>query len=64
MDFKWKKLIFALIDQEGYIRCRSDDFGNPLIYYKGAIDFKQGVDSSGENEEISILKEDILKLLK
>ena len=31
---------FALIDQQGYIRCRSDDFGNPLIYYKGAIDFK------------------------
>ena len=55
---------FALIDQEGYIRCRSDDFGNPLIYYKGAIDFKQVVDSSGEKEEISILKEDILKLLK
>jgi protein SCO1/2 len=55
---------FALIDQEGYIRCRSDDFGNPLIYYKGAIDFKQGLDSSGEKEEISILKEDILKLLK
>ena len=64
---------FALIDQQGYIRCRSDDFGNPLIYYKGAIDFKKGVDSSGEmeetnsdgeKEEISILKEDILKLLK
>jgi protein SCO1/2 len=55
---------FALIDQEGYIRCRSDDFGNPLIYYKGSIDFKQEVDSSGEKEEISILKEDILKLLK
>jgi protein SCO1/2 len=55
---------FALIDQEGYIRSRADDFGNPLIYYKGAIDFKQDVDSSGEKEEISILKEDILKLLK
>jgi len=55
---------FALIDQEGYIRCRSDKFGNPLIYYKGAIDFKKGVDISGEMEEISILKEDILKLLK
>jgi len=55
---------FALIDQEGYIRCRSDKFGNPLIYYKGAIDFKNELDSSGEKEEISILKEDILKLLK
>ena len=55
---------FALIDKEGYIRCRSDKFGNPLIYYKGAIDFKEKVDSDGEAEEISILKEDILKLLK
>jgi len=55
---------FALIDKEGYIRSRSDKFGNPLIYYKGAIDFKEKVDSSGEKEEISILKEDILKLLK
>jgi protein SCO1/2 len=55
---------FALIDQEGYIRCRSDDFGNPLIYYKGAIDFKEKTNSDGEKEEISILKEDILKLLK
>jgi len=55
---------FALIDQEGYIRCRSDDFGNPLIYYKGAIDFKDKTNSDGEKEEISILKEDILKLLK
>jgi protein SCO1/2 len=55
---------FALIDKEGYIRCRSDKFGNQLIYYKGAIDFKEKVDSDGEAEEISILKEDILKLLK
>ena len=55
---------FALIDQQGYIRCRSDDFGNPLIYYKGAINFNEKTNSDGEKEEISILKEDILKLLK
>jgi protein SCO1/2 len=55
---------FALIDKEGYIRCRSDKSGNPLIYYKGFIDFNEKVDSDGEIEQISILKEDILKLLK
>ena len=28
---------FALIDKEGYIRSRTDAFGNPKIYYKGII---------------------------
>ena len=27
--------LFALIDKEGYIRCRNDDFGNPILYYDG-----------------------------
>ncbi len=54
---------FAIIDKEGYIRSRVDQFGNPKIYYKGSVDFDEKLDSNGEAEEITILKEDILKLL-
>ena len=54
---------FAIIDNEGYIRSRVDQFGNPKIYYKGSVDFEEKLDSNGESEEITILKEDILKLL-
>ena len=54
---------FALIDRQGYIRSRTDDFGNPKIYYKGVISQKEQINDEGESEEISALKEDILKLL-
>ena len=54
---------FAIIDKDGYIRSRVDQFGNPKIYYKGSVDFDEKLDSNGEAEEITILKEDILKLL-
>jgi protein SCO1/2 len=27
--------LFALIDKNGNIRCRYDDFGNPILYYDG-----------------------------
>ena len=43
---------FALIDQEGKIRSRIDENGNPLIYYDGL-----------EDKGIQMLKEDIKKLL-
>jgi protein SCO1/2 len=26
-----------LIDKNGNIRCRKDDFGNPILYYDGLI---------------------------
>ena len=55
---------FALIDKEGYIRSRTDDFGNPKIYYKGVISEIEQINDEGELEEISALKEDILKLLE
>lgn len=38
---------FALIDKEGFIRSRQDDFGNPIVYYMGIDqegDIDQGVD--------------------
>lgn len=55
--------LFALVDKEGYLRSRTDRFGNPIIYYRGTITEKQGVNDEGEAQQITILKEDIKKLL-
>tara|TARA_R110000868_G_scaffold141147_10_gene357395 strand:- start:15158 stop:15916 length:759 start_codon:yes stop_codon:yes gene_type:complete len=55
---------FALIDKNGFIRSRKDDFGNPIIYYRGITSEEEKVDDDGAPEEISALKEDIKKLLK
>lgn len=54
---------FALIDKNGYIRSRKDEFGNPIIYYRGITSEEEQVNDDGEKEQISILKEDIKKLL-
>lgn len=56
--------LFALIDKNGYIRSRVDKFGNPIVYYRGAITPEQVTNDHGETEQISILKEDIKKLLE
>jgi protein SCO1/2 len=55
---------FALIDKNGFMRSRKDNFGNPKIFYKGIISEEEKQDDDGETEEISILKVDIAKLLK
>ncbi len=49
---------FALVDQKGYIRSRTDSAGNPIVYYLG-ID-EEDVDQQG----IEMLLEDIPKLLE
>lgn len=46
--------LFALIDKNGNIRCRKDDFGNPILYYDG-LD-KVGVRNI--QQDISILLEE------
>ncbi len=43
---------FALVDKNGMIRSRKDEFGNPIIYYSGL-----------EKEDLRFLMEDIKKLL-
>lgn len=53
---------FALIDKNGFIRCRVVN-GNPLIYYNGITSESEKTDEDGKAEEISALKEDIKKLL-
>lgn len=45
--------LFALIDKNGKIRCRKDDYGNPIMYY-------DGLEAAG----IKALKEDIKILLE
>lgn len=55
---------FALIDKNGFMRSRKDNFGNPKIFYKGIVSEEEQQDEDGETQEISILKEDIAKLLK
>ena len=46
--------LFALIDKNGNIRCRNDDFGNPILYYDG-LD-KKGVRNIQQDINI-LLKE-------
>lgn len=45
--------LFALIDKKGNIRCRKDNFGNPILYYDGI-----------EIEGIKAIQQDIAILLK
>ncbi|WP_397364751.1 SCO family protein [Olleya sp. R77988] len=54
---------FALVDKKGFLRSRKDGFGNPKIFYKGVISEKEKVDEDGNEQEITLLKEDIAKLL-
>ncbi|WP_405380437.1 SCO family protein [Maribacter sp. LLG6340-A2] len=56
--------LFALVDKEGYLRSRMDKFGNPIVYYRGAILEQDKTNDHGETEEISILRTDIKKLLQ
>lgn len=56
--------LFALVDKDGYLRSRKDEFGNPIVYYRGAILEEDGVNDHGETEEIGILRSDINNLLE
>lgn len=55
---------FALIDQEGYIRSRKDEAGNPIIFYQGSVPRDETAGESHETQQIDILIEDIKILLK
>lgn len=46
--------LFALIDKNGNIRCRKDDYGNPILYYDGLE--KKGVREIQQDIQI-LLKE-------
>ena len=48
---------FALIDKNGYIRSRVNDYGTPLVYYSGITNVNESV------QGIDMIIEDIEKLL-
>ncbi len=45
--------LFALIDKKGNIRCRKDEYNNPILYYDGI-----------EPQGVLVITQDIEKLLK
>ena len=55
---------FALVDKEGFLRSRYDMHGNPIVYYRGTVSITEKMDANGEEEQITILEEDIKKLLE
>lgn len=55
--------MFVLVDKEGYVRSRLDQFGNPIIYYRGSVERGISVLEGEEEPQIDILVEDIKKLL-
>lgn len=54
--------MFALIDQNGYLRSRKDEFGNQILYYRGYLKKGSIVEQGDEEPQIDILIEDIKKL--
>ena len=56
--------LFALIDTNGFLRSSIDNFGNPLIYYRATITPEEKVDDNGESEQITLLNEDINRLIE
>lgn len=48
--------LFALVDKEGYIRSRKDEFGNPILFYRA-------LEEQGFSDQITELKKDIKILL-
>ena len=48
---------FALIDKDGYIRSRVNDYGTPIVYYSGITNENENI------QGIEMIKEDIDKLL-
>ena len=48
---------FALIDKDGYIRSRKDNYGNPIMYYLGINDI------SANLQGVDMLSYDIKKLI-
>ena len=49
---------FALVDQNGYLRSRTDSFGNPIVYYLGIPESELDIQGT------DMLLEDVQKLLE
>lgn len=55
--------LFALVDKNGYFRSRKDEYGNPIIYYRGYIERNAEEKDGEETPQINELIEDIKYLL-
>lgn len=58
--------LFALVDKNGFIRSRKDEYGNPILCYRGIS--QESKDEAGNvidvlPHQLTELKEDIVKLL-
>lgn len=56
--------LFALIDEEGYVRSRLDPYGNPIFAYRGSVERNKSFVEGEEEPQINILIEDIKILLE
>ncbi|MGB7842647.1 MAG: SCO family protein [Salinimicrobium sp.] len=54
---------FALVDKNGYFRSRRDEFGNPIIFYRGSVEAGSVTSPEEEQPETDILIQDIKNLL-
>jgi protein SCO1/2 len=54
---------FALVDQDGFIRSRLDQYGNPIIYYRGSVESGTVAQAGEETPQTDILIQDIKNLL-
>lgn len=54
---------FALVDKDGHLRSRYDEQGNPILYYQGSVPMNGNTTNPGDEEQVSLLIEDIKKLL-
>ena len=54
---------FALIDEEGFIRSRKDQYGNPIIYYRGSVPRGTIAEPGEEEPQTDILIQDIKNLM-
>lgn len=58
--------MFALVDKDGFIRSRKDEFGNPILCYRAITETTKdelGHITDTSHHQLTALKEDILKLL-
>lgn len=55
--------LFVLVDKDGFVRSRNDEYGNPIIYYRGSVERQKSVAEGEEEPQIDVLIEDIKALL-
>ena len=55
--------MFALVDKNGFLRSRKDEFGNVILFYRGSVERNKSVAQGEQEPQVDILIEDIKKIL-